>query len=158
MNTAVFTLSLIALLGTAIIGGVFFAFSNFVMPALGKRPPAEGMATMQAINVTVLNPWFLATFMGTAPLSWLLAYLAWSADIDAKPWVVAAGITYTLGTFLVTIAGNVPLNERLARTDAAAEGAELFWRHYQVKWTRLNTVRTIASLAATLMLAVAVAN
>ena len=158
MTATVFTLSLVVLLGTAIIGGVFFAFSNFVMPALEKRPTAEGMAVMQSINVTVLNPWFLATFMGTAPLSVLLAYLAWSADVDGKPWIVAAGIAYTVGTFLVTIAGNVPLNERLAKTDAATEGADQLWRHYLVKWTRLNTVRTIASLASTLMLAVAIAD
>jgi uncharacterized membrane protein len=158
MTATIFTLSLVTLLGTAIIGGVFFAFSNFVMPALEKRPVAEGMAAMQSINITVLNPLFLVTFMGTAPLSLLLAYLSWTADIHGKSWIIASGITYNLGTFLVTIAGNVPLNERLAKTDPSDGGAEQLWRHYLVKWTSLNTIRTIASLAATLMLAIAIAD
>ena len=157
MSATLFTLSLVVLLGTAIMGGVFFTFSNFVMAALERRPAAEGMAAMQSINVTVLNPLFLATFMGTAPLSLLLAFLAWTSDTDGRLLIVAAGFAYTIGTFLVTVVGNVPLNERLAKTETMAEGAEDLWRHYLVKWTRLNTVRTLASLAATLLLAAAIA-
>ena len=55
-----------AALGSALIAGVFFAFSTFVMAALARLPPAQGIAAMQAINVTVLNPWFLGVFVGTA--------------------------------------------------------------------------------------------
>ena len=157
MTTFVYALSLVVLLGTAIMGGVFFGFSNSVMSALARRPAAEGMATMQSINVTVLNPLFLATFMGTAPLSLVLAYLAWISDANGSLLIVAAGLAYTFGTFLVTIVGNVPLNERLAKTETIAEEADVLWQRYLVSWTRLNTVRAIASLAATLLLAAAIA-
>ena len=58
-----------ALLGSALVGGVFFAFSSFVMKALSRLPAAEGIAAMQSINVVVLNPSFLGAFMGTAILS-----------------------------------------------------------------------------------------
>jgi uncharacterized membrane protein len=64
------------LLGSAIIAGVFFAFSNFVMPALGRLPAVEGIVSMQAINVVVINPLFMAVFAGTAVLSLLVALLA----------------------------------------------------------------------------------
>ena len=58
-----------ALLGSALVGGIFFAFSSFVMKALARVPAAEGIAAMQSINVVVLNPSFLSAFIGTAVLS-----------------------------------------------------------------------------------------
>ena len=39
-----------ALLGSALIGGIFFAFSSFVMKALARVPSSEGIETMQSIN------------------------------------------------------------------------------------------------------------
>jgi len=49
------TLVFLAAIGSGVVGGVFFAFSNFVMAALAHLAPAEGIHAMQAINVTVLN-------------------------------------------------------------------------------------------------------
>ena len=62
-------MALVAALGCGLIAGVFFAFSSFVMKALSLLPPHEGLVAMQAINVAVLNPWFLGTFIGTALVS-----------------------------------------------------------------------------------------
>ena len=59
-------LTLVAALGCGLIAGVFFAFSTFVMRALARLSPSEGIAAMQSINITVLNPWFLGAFLGTA--------------------------------------------------------------------------------------------
>jgi uncharacterized membrane protein len=50
------TLKLLVCIGAGIIGGVFFAFSVFVMKALAALPPHQGIGAMQRINVTVLNP------------------------------------------------------------------------------------------------------
>ncbi len=58
-----------ALLGSALVGGIFFAFSSFVMKALARVPSAEGIGAMQSINVVVLNPSFLGAFIGTAVAS-----------------------------------------------------------------------------------------
>ena len=46
---------LIAALGAALIGGLFFAFSAFIMAALAARPAAEGMAAMVSINRVILR-------------------------------------------------------------------------------------------------------
>jgi uncharacterized membrane protein len=59
-------LTFIAALGSGLVAGIFFAFSNFVMKALARVPPAQGVAAMQSINVVVLNKWFFAVFFGTA--------------------------------------------------------------------------------------------
>ena len=60
------TWKLLAALGCGLIAGVFFAFSAFVMSALARLEPPQGTAAMQAINITVINPWFMGVFMGTA--------------------------------------------------------------------------------------------
>ena len=70
MTLHVLDLALLAgAIGTALIAGAFFAFSSFVMGALGKLPPAQGIAAMQSINVVVINPWFMSAFIGTAALT-----------------------------------------------------------------------------------------
>jgi len=43
-------LPLLAALGSGVVAGVFFAFSSFVIPALARLPPAQGVLAMQSIN------------------------------------------------------------------------------------------------------------
>ena len=136
--------------GAALIAGVFFAFSSFVMPALARLAPAKGIAAMQSINVVVLRSAFMPVFLGTALLCIAIA-VASGGD-----WMLLPGsLLYLLGCFGVTIAFNVPLNNRLARaaTDSS-EGAAL-WAHFLRRWVLWNHVRTLASLGAAVMFTVA---
>lgn len=73
MDRVFSSLTLFAAIGSGLMAGIFFAFSVFVMTALNRLPPAQGIAAMQFINVTILNPLFLLTFMGTAGASVVLA-------------------------------------------------------------------------------------
>ena len=141
-----------ALLGSALVGGVFFAFSSFLMKALARVPSSEGIAVMQSINVVVINRSFLGAFMGTAVLSLGVAGLAvvgWSHP-SASYFLVGA-IFYFVGTFLVTMVGNVPLNNQLAAVSASDPAAVAQWEHYLAQWTRWNHVRTAAAMAAALL-------
>ncbi|WP_127558246.1 DUF1772 domain-containing protein [Saccharospirillum alexandrii] len=141
-----------ALLGSALMGGVFFAFSNFVMKALGRLPVPDGIAAMQSINVVVINPVFLGTFVGTAVISALVAVLAvagWGAS--SAPYMLLGSLFYLGGTFLVTGLGNVPLNHRLAAVSQTDPAAQALWHYYLDRWTMLNTLRTISALLAALM-------
>ena len=143
--TATDLLILSTCIGAATVGGVFFAFSSFVMKALAQLPPAQGVAAMQRINIVVINPWFLGVFMGTLLLSIAcvaVSLMAW------QPMLLAAGLLYALGTFGVTGALNVPRNERLARMDAASPEAAAYWPVYVREWTFWNHVRTLAALAS----------
>ena len=145
----------LALLGSALIGGVFFSFSSFVMKALARLPSAEGITAMQSINVVVLNPLFLGAFIGTAVLSLLVVALAikgWGTP-SALFFLVGA-LLYVVGTFLVTGLGNVPLNDQLAAVSATDPAATTVWEHYLNRWTMLNTVRTVAATVAVLVYAV----
>jgi uncharacterized membrane protein len=128
---------------------VFFAFSTFVMRALGRLPPHEGIAAMQSINIVVINPWFMTAFLGTVVTSLALAVLSvmnWSAT--GSHYLLAGCLLYIVGTFLVTMVFNVPLNNAIAAVEpASAEGAAV-WSSYLTNWTLWNTVRTVASALA----------
>ncbi len=71
-----FALKLFSALGCGLIAGVFFAFSSFVMNALARFQPAQGIAAMQSINITVSNPLFMAAFLGTAAACIFLAIIS----------------------------------------------------------------------------------
>jgi uncharacterized membrane protein len=144
---------ILALIGSALIGGIFFAFSSFIMKALARLPSSEGMAAMQSINVVVLNPVFLGVFMGTTVISLLVSILAirgW--EMPAAPYYLAGALFYFVGTFLVTGMGNVPLNNQLAAVTANDPAASDIWQHYLDRWTRLNTIRTVCATVAAVMI------
>ena len=131
------------------MAGIFFAFSNFVMKALGRLHPDEGIAAMQSVNVTVLNPGFFLVFFGTGALCVLLlvrALMDW--EQPAARYVTAASVLYIAGTLGVTMLLNVPRNNALARAKPGDAEATRLWSDYLVTWTAWNTVRTVAALAA----------
>ena len=66
MERVLLVLTFIAAIGSGIVGGIFFAFSSFVMTALGRLPSEQGTAAMNAINVTVITPGFFLVFFGIA--------------------------------------------------------------------------------------------
>jgi uncharacterized membrane protein len=156
IDRLVLALTLISALGCGSIAGVFFAFSSFVMNALARLPAAQGIAAMQSINVVVINPLFLAAFLGTASACVLLvvsSLLRWREPGAA--YLLAGGLLYFVGAFLATILFNAPRNNALAAVDpASAEGAGL-WTNYLSGWTAWNHVRTAASLAAAALLTIA---
>jgi uncharacterized membrane protein len=156
IESFLFPLTLAAALSTGLVAGIFFAFSNFVMAALQRVQPSTGIASMQAINVTVLNPLFFLFFLGAALLSLVLcafALLRWQHSSSA--WLLAGGVLYVAGSLLVTAAGNVPLNEKLAKLDPSSPESVSLWREYVSKWVVWNHVRTIASLLAATAFSVA---
>lgn len=142
----------LALLGTALIGGIFFGFSSFIMKALARVPSAEGIAAMQSINVVVINPSFLGAFFGTAVLSLITAafvVMGWG-----QPWAsffLGGALFYLVGTILVTMLGNVPLNNQLASVATTDADAVDVWAHYLTRWTMWNSVRTAAAMIAALL-------
>jgi len=155
MGLAVYVLTLLAALGAGMIAGVFFAFSVFVMRALAQLPAPHGVAAMQSINVVVVRSLFLPVFLGTA-LCCAVLTAWWFVDPPAAVglWLPIGGLSYLLGVFGVTMAFNVPLNNALARTTPTAGAGDAVWQDYLRRWGRWNHVRTVASLAAALVLTV----
>ncbi|UUZ79344.1 hypothetical protein LJK88_29775 [Paenibacillus sp. P26] len=71
-----FLFTLASALGSGLTAGLFFAFSAFVMNALSRIPPEQGIAAMQSINIAVLNPWFGVVFFGTTLTSAVLCFVS----------------------------------------------------------------------------------
>jgi uncharacterized membrane protein len=139
-------------IASGISAGIFFAFSTFVMKALAQQPPAQGIAVMQSINITVINPWFMMAFFGPAVACIVLTVsllFQWHQP-GAVYWLVGS-LLYLIGTIGVTIACNIPLNDALAIiTPESAEGTTL-WAQFLTDWTFWNHIRTVAALLAAVL-------
>ena len=141
------SLLLIAALGSGLIAGVFFAFSSFVMGALGRLPAPQGIAAMQSINIVVINPVFMVVFLGTALLAAYLAFWAGTHWSDPRAlWAMIGALVYIVGSVGVTMAFNVPLNNALATISPSGPEAASDWKAYSATWTLWNSVRGFASL------------
>lgn len=149
-------LTLISALGCGLVAGIFFAFSTFVMKALDRLPPVQGITAMPSINVVVINPWFMTAFFGTAVACIILtAFSVLSWHKPATGYLLLGSALYLLGTILVTIVFNVPRNDALAAVDPASTKGARLWAGYVKSWTAWNHVRTAAALAAATSLTIA---
>ncbi len=139
-----------AVLALALLGGVFLAFSDFIMRSLDRAGKPGGIAVMQSINREVFRYIFMGLFLGMVPICLLIAgYATFGLNGPAATLIAVAAVTYLLGAFGVTLAFNVPLNEALAGMDSNTEATQNFWNDtYLPRWTFWNSVRTAACLAA----------
>ena len=140
----------------ALSGGVFFAFSTFVMGALGRLEHAEGIRAMQSINVVVINPRFFAVFFGAGLLAIVTLVLEFAIGHGGGRTAIVVGtIAYLAGCIGVTVVGNVPLNGRLAAVDADTDEGATVWGEYLHRWTLWNHVRTGFCIVAAVAFVVA---
>lgn len=135
----------------AMVAGTFFAFSVYMMAALTNIDAEHGAKTMNSVNVWIVKSPWLALFLLSALLSLALPLYAWYSQGFQKALpLLVSGASYLLGTFLVTMLFNVPLNDKLA----SLQGKELveFWPQYVKSWQPWNHVRTITSIISTVAL------
>ncbi|CAN5341178.1 DUF1772 domain-containing protein [soil metagenome] len=145
-----------AVLGTGCMSGVFFAFSTFVMAGLVRLPSAQGIAAMQSINVKAVRPVFMIALFGTAALCAVIGVAAlFSLEAPHPVLMLVGSATYLLGTILVTIAGNVPLNNALARLVPGQPDTARQWRRFVFRWLLFNHVRTLSALGSAAVFLVA---
>lgn len=164
-------------LGAAVVGGVFFAFSGFVMrgladagqdagdPATGagtgsgtaSRGTRVGIAAMQAINRAAVRPPLMVLLFGTllAGLATCILLLAVVGGGHALWWGIAGEVVYLGGVVVMTVSFHVPRNDELARLDPGAETADGTWQRYVMEWARGNHVRALAGVLAGALFGVA---
>jgi uncharacterized membrane protein len=144
-----------ATVGNGLLAGVFFAFSSGVVPGLRRVDDRSYVTVFRAINRSIVNGLFILVFLG-APIATVAAAALHldTARREALAWLVA-GLVLSLFSFAVTVLVNVPLNNRLGT--APVDGAQLrkAREHFEMRWNRWNHVRTAASTAALIVLALA---
>lgn len=147
-----------ATISVGIMAGVYFAFSAFVMQALDATGRATGIVAMQAINRIIVRSLFLPLFFLSSLACLLLAVFGVMLWGSAGAWqMVTGGVLYVAGMLLVTMVGNVPLNNALEATDAGGPEAEAMWRRYMQRWLPWNHVRTVSCTVSLVLLIGAIA-
>jgi uncharacterized membrane protein len=149
MGRTIYLLTVLAALGSAIVGGAMYAFSSFVMSGLDRATPSQAVAAMNGINVTAVRAPFMIPFVGTALLSVALVVVGlvrWGRP--GSTLLIVGALLYVVGAFVVTMAVNVPRNDALALVEPASAEAAARWATYYREWMIGNHVRTVAALAA----------
>lgn len=136
-------LTVAALVVVGLQAGTYFTWATGVMPGLARVDDHTFVTTMQQVNVAIVNPVFLTTFV-TAPL--LAGAVAALGGPSARPWALAA-TALAVATVAITAAGNVPLNDALAVDGVRAA--------FESRWVLLNACRALTSAGALACLGVA---
>jgi uncharacterized membrane protein len=141
---------------TALLAGLFYAWSCSVMPGLARLTDPQYLHAMQAMNRAILNPVFFLSFLGSF---FLLPVCAWqqarTLGVAGAGLVIAAAAIHWIGMMGVTAFGNIPINNMLDSTDlhsASASELSRLREALQGSWVRLNNVRTLACIVALVLL------
>ena len=132
---------LAATVAAGLQAGTYYTWACGVMPGLARTDDRVFVSSMNHVNVAIVNPVFMLTFLGAPALA--LAAVVTSSP-SARAWAIA-GLALTIGTVVVTAVGNVPLNDALAAGGSRAD--------FETAWVRWNVVRTIISTGALAALA-----
>ncbi len=133
---------------TALSAGLFFSWAVSVMPGTKKVSDFTYMESMQSINKAIINPWFLAIFLGPLVLL-ILSSIGYYEYKQAFYPILVASLSYIIGTVGITAFGNVPMNETLdAISNHSLSSQELKEARlaYEGKWDQLHYIRTVFSV------------
>jgi uncharacterized membrane protein len=159
MELSIHTITLfLAVSHTGLSSGLFYAWSVSVIPGTRKVLDSAYLETMQSINRAILNPAFFLIFFGSLILLCVTTVLL----VESKQsfWLLLiAAIIYAVGSIGITAMGNVPLNnqlDKLSLQEISSDEISAFRKHYEVKWNRLHTIRTVFAVLAFLLSILAV--
>ncbi|NJB72837.1 putative membrane protein [Saonia flava] len=140
---------------TGLSSGLCFTWSNAVTTGIGRLDNLGYLSAFQQMNRTILNPTFFIVFFGPFFLSLINIYVFRNASSSIIWILTVAGGIYFLGVVLVTIFGNIPLNELLNKTNLASasiEDLKILRETFETKWNQFHFIRTITSIVSFLLL------
>ena len=139
-----------ATLSVGLTAGLFFSFSIAVMLGLGKTDDRSFVATMQSINREILNGWFMLAFMGTLVFTAIAGLFHLGKDQRAILLWIGIAFGFSLLTWIITMAFNVPLNDKLMAAGDPDRIKDLasVREQFETVWVRWNIFRTLTATAA----------
>lgn len=147
--------TIILILFTGLSAGLCFTWSNAVTTGIGKLDNLSYLSAFQQMNRSILNPLFIIVFFGPLLAGLINIYLL-KNESGTIIWLFAIAVSvYFFGVILITIFGNVPLNEILDKTDlaiASLEDLKQLREKFETKWNQLHLIRTFASSISFLLL------
>lgn len=158
MQIAITILLWFSALSAGVMAGVYFAFSVFVMRALAELDHPAGMLAMRSVNRVIMRSAFLPLFLASSVACLALLAIGLLRAGEPGAWPMAAGgAVYLGGMLLVTMRGNVPLNNALEAADPVTPEGAAAWDRFLRPWMLWNHVRTAACLASLALFVVAIA-
>jgi len=145
---------------TALMAGLFYAWSCSVMLGFARLADREFVLGMQATNRAIQNPIFFAAFFG-APIFLTISTFLHYNESPRFALLLAASVIYIIGTFGVTVFGNVLLNNTLDRFNlesATDEETALQRTNFERRWNNLNTIRTVSATIALILVVITCLN
>jgi uncharacterized membrane protein len=105
---------------------------------------------MRRINEVVPRPLFLLIFFGI--IAFPVAALAVPVDgrTDTQRWLIVVGLVCAVLNHLVTVVGNIPLNNALATSenDPSAGSDSEVRAAFEPRWNVLHLIRTLFTIAS----------
>jgi uncharacterized membrane protein len=151
MDTVRIAVLVAATLATGLNAGVYYTYACSIMVTLRGVDDRTFVNVMQRINRDIQNGWFFLTFMGSLLVTALALILFIGVD-GAVVLPVAIGLGLYVLSFGITMAVNVPMNERMDKVgDPATMTPEALAdarRVFEKPWVRSNLNRTLASTAS----------
>ncbi len=102
----------IAAILTGLSAGLFYAWAVSVIPGTKRVADPVYLETMQQINRAILNPAFYLIFFGSM-IGLIVSSILHYQTSSVQCWLIIISTLLNLGAFIVTTAGNVPLNNSL---------------------------------------------
>ena len=149
---------IVATLSTGLMAGIFFTWTNAVKPGIGTLDDMTYMKAFQAMNRLILNRLFYIVFILPVLTISISTYMSFgSTKLYVFELFLLSTLLYMLGVFLITILGNIPLNELLENTDlekiSLTELSDLRGK-IENKWNNFNLIRTVSSFISFLLLVI----
>lgn len=148
---------IIAVIITGLSAGLCFTWGNAITPGISKLNNLQYLSAFQAMNRSIINPTFMVVFFGPILVQVWSAIQA-SGQSNQQFWLITvAAVLYFAGLILVTIFGNVPLNEMLDATHLDSVNTnqlKTLRTQFEGPWNLYHSIRTLSALIAFILLTI----
>ena len=140
----------LTILFSGLIAGLLYSYSCSVNIGLNVLPDQQYLEVMQSINRAIQNPYFFICFMGLLLLFPLALWNLYQQHGTVALYLLfIAAVFYFIGTFGITVFGNVPLNDKLDQfVISAASKNEIFAMRqtFETAWNNFHFLRTVFAI------------
>ena len=150
-----------ATLLVGLVAGLCFTWGNAVTPGIGQLDNLGYLRSFQKMNRSIENPLFFAVFVGSLLIGICAVFTNQGLSPTHFRLVLTAILFYFFGVILVTILGNIPLNELLDKTDLSiSSSSELraLRQRFEKSWNRFHTIRVWSATISFMLLIIASIN
>jgi len=136
---------------SGLVAGLLYSYSCSVNVGLKLLSDIEYIKAMQSISKAIQNPVFFVSFMGLLFLFPVTVYQQYSLRSNSLRLLISAMVIYFVGVMAITVFGNVPLNEQLAKFQtlfATQDEVSSMRQNFEKPWNKLHTIRAIPSIVS----------